>query len=66
MFPMPLSTLGGWRPHAHRAMGTIAVGIAWRTLSSPHYARATLFQRHAAHLVANNAVCLTSGFDFEV
>ena len=31
-----------------------------------HYARATLFQRHAALLVANNAFCLMSGFAFEV
>ena len=50
----------------HRAMGTIAVKIAARTFSSPHYARATLFQRHATLLVANNAICLTSGFNFEV
>ena len=46
--------------------GAIAVNIASRTLSSLHYARATLFQRHAALLVANNAVCLMSGFNFEV
>ena len=31
LFPMPISTLGGWHPDAHRAMGTIAVGIASRT-----------------------------------
>ena len=47
-------------------MEAIAVNIASRTLSSLHYARATLVQRHAALLVANNAVCLMSGFDFEV
>ena len=66
LFPMPISTLGGWHPDAHRAMGTIAVNIASRTLSSLHYARATFFQRHAALLVADSAVCLMSGFDFEV
>ena len=66
LFPMPISTLGGWHPDAHRAMGTIAVSIASRTLSSLHCARATLFQRHGALLLANNAVCLMSGFDFEV
>ena len=66
LFPMPISTLGGWHPNAHRAMGTIAVNIASRTLSSLHYARATLFQRHAGLPVANNAVCFMSGFDFEV
>ena len=63
---MPISTHGGWHPDAHRAMGTIAVGTASRTLSSLHYSRATLFQRHAALLLANNAVRFMSGFDFEV
>ena len=43
----------------------IAVNSASRTLGSLHYARATLFQRHAALLVANNAVYLMRGFDFE-
>ena len=66
LFPTPISTLGGWHSDAHRAMGTIAVIIASRTLSSLLYARATLFQRHAALLVAKNAVCLMSCFDFEV
>ena len=66
LFPMPISTLGSWHPDAHRAMGTIAVKIASRTLRSLHYARATLFQRYATLLVAKNAVCLTYGFDFEV
>ena len=63
---MPISTLGGWHPDAHRAMGAIAVNIASRNLSSLHYARATLFHRHAALLVANNAVYLMSGFDSKV
>ena len=49
-----------------RAMGTIALKIESRTLSLLHYARPTLFQRHAALLVVNNAVCLISGCDFEV
>ena len=63
---MPVSTLGCWHPDAHRAMGTIAVNVASRTLSSILHARATLSLRHAALLVANNAVCFMSGFDFEV
>ena len=63
---MPISTLGGGHPEAHRAMGILAVDIASRTLSSLNYARATLFQRYAALLVANNAVGLMSDFDFEV
>ena len=66
LFQMPNSTPGGWHPDAHRAIWTIPVNISSRTLSLSHYARATLFLRHAALLVANNAVCLMSGFDFEV
>ena len=66
LFPMPNSTLGGWHRDAHRAMGNIAVNIASRTLSSLHYARATLFQRHAALLAADNAICLMFSFDFDV
>ena len=66
LFPMPISTPGGRHPDAHLAMGTIAVNTALRTLSSLQYARATLFQRHVALHMANNAVCLMSGFDFEV
>ena len=65
-FPMPLSTLGGWHPDSHRAMRSIAVNTASRTLNSLEYARQTLFQRHAALLVANNAVCLISGFDLRI
>ena len=66
LFPMPLSTLGGWHPDSHRAMRSIAVIIASRTLNSLEYASQTLFQRHAALLVANNAVCLISGFDLRI
>ena len=55
LFPMPISTLGGWHPDSHRAMGIIAVNMALRTMISLHYARAKLFQRHAALLVPNNA-----------
>ena len=36
LLPMPISTLGGWHPDAHRGMGTIAVNIASRTLG-PFY-----------------------------
>ena len=66
LFPMQISTFGGWHPDAHRAMGTIAVNIASRPLSSLNYSHATLFQRHAALPEANNAVWLKSGSDFEV
>ena len=33
-FPMPLSTLGSWHPDSHRAMRSVAVKIASRTLNS--------------------------------
>ena len=36
------------------------------TALSDHKSRTTLFQRHAALLVATNAVCTVSGFDFAV
>ena len=64
--PMPLSTLGCWHRDSHRAMRSIAVNIASRTLNTMEYAGQTLFQRHAALLVANNAVCLISGFDLRL
>ena len=40
--------------------------IASRTLNSLEYVSQTLFQRHAALLVTNNAVCLISGFDLRM
>ena len=66
LFPMPLSTLGRWHPDAHRAMRSIAANIASRTLNSLEYASQTLFQRHAALLVANNTVFLITGFDLRI
>ena len=66
LFPMPLSTVGGWHPDSHRAMRSIAVNIDSRTLNSLEYASQTFFQRHAELLVAYNAVFLISGFDFRI
>ena len=66
LFPMPLSSLGGWHRDSHRAMGSIPVGIASRALFSVDYAPSTTFQRHAALLVARNAACLICGFDFQI
>ena len=66
LFPMPLSTLGGWHPDSYRTMRSIAVNIASRNLNSLQYASQTLFQRHATLLVANNAVCLISSFDLRI
>ena len=66
LFPVPPSSLERWHPDSHRAMGSVAVNIDSRALSSAHYARSTMFQRHAALLVASNAECLISGFDFQI
>ena len=38
LLPMPLSTLGGRHPDSHRALRSIAVNIASRTLNSLEYA----------------------------
>ena len=66
LLPMPLSTLGGWHPDSHRAMRSIAVNMASRTLNSLEYASQPLFQRQAALLAAKNAVCLISCFDLRI
>ena len=66
LFPMHLSTLGARYPDLHRAMGSIAIKIASRTLNSLEYGSQTLFQRHAALLVGSTAVCLISGVDLRI
>ena len=65
-FPMPLSGLGRWHPDSHPTMGSIAVNNASRALSSFDYAWNTMFPWHAALLIASNAACLISGFDFQI
>ena len=60
-FPVPISTLGGWHPDAHRALCSVATTIAARGMSTFSAAKSILFQRHAAFLVTNNALCLMSG-----
>ena len=47
-------------------MSSIALNSASRALNLMEYASQTLFQRHTALLVANNAVCLISGFDLRI
>ena len=59
--PVPLSTLGGWHPDARKALCSVATTIAARGLSTFSRARSILFQRHAALLATNNALCLMSG-----
>ena len=66
LFPMLLSTPGGWHPDLYRVMRSIAVSIASRTLNSLQYASQTLFQRHVAFPVANNAAFFISGFDLRI
>ena len=61
LLPVPLSTLGGWHPDAHRAICSVETTIAARGLSTFSHARSILFQRHAALHVTNNALCLMSG-----
>ena len=61
LLPVPISTLGGWHPDAHRALCSVATAIAARGMSTFSSAKSILFQRHAALLVTNNALCLISG-----
>ena len=61
LLPAPLSTLGGWHPDAHKGLCSVASTIAARGLFTFSRARSILFQRHAALLVTNNALCLMSG-----
>ena len=63
LLPVPLSTLGGWHPNAHRALCSVASTIAARGLSTFSRAKSILFKRHAALLVTNNALCLMSGHE---
>ena len=66
LLPVPLSTLGGWHPDAHKALCSVASTIAARGLSTFSRARSILFQRHAALLVTNNALCLMSGLTSDI
>ena len=59
--PVPISTLGGWHPDAYRALCSVATTIAARGMSTFSSAKSILFQRHAALLLTNNALCLMSG-----
>ena len=61
LLPVPLSTLGGWHPDAHKALCSVASTNAARGLPTFSRARSILFQRHASLLETNNALCLISG-----
>ena len=60
LLPIPISALGEWHPDAHRALCSVATVIAARGMSTFSSAKSILFQRHAALLVTNNALCLMS------
>ena len=61
LLPVPISTLGAWHPDAHRALCSVATTIAARGMSTFNSAQSILFQRHAALLVTNHALCVMSG-----
>ena len=61
LLPVSLSTLGGWHRDAHRALCSVATAIAARGMFTFSSAKSILFQRNAALLVTNNALCLMSG-----
>ena len=61
LLPLPISTLGGWHPDAHRALCSVATAIAARVMSTFSSAKSILFQRHAALLMTDNALCQMSG-----
>ena len=57
---VPRSTVGGWHPDSPRALCPVA-----NTIDADFPLLALLravFQRHAALLVTDNALCLMSGF----
>ena len=66
LLPVPLLTLGGWHPDAHRALCSGATTIAERGLSTFSRARSTLFEPYAALLVTNNALCPMSGLTSDI
>ena len=51
LLPVPISTIVGWHPEAHRAF---ASGIASRAMTEFDSARSTFFQPRAALLASNN------------
>ena len=66
LLTVPLTTLGGWHPDAHRPLCSVGTTIAAKGLSTFSRARSILFQRHAALLVTNNALSLMSGLTSDI
>ena len=61
LLPVPISKLGEWHPDAHCALCSVATATAARKMPIFSSAKSIMFQRHAALLVTNNALCLMSG-----
>lgn len=59
--PIPISTLGGWHYDAHRAVLSVASGIASLAMAAFDRATSIVFQRHAAPLATNNGSSILSG-----
>lgn len=59
--PVPIPSFGGWHLEEHRAVLSIASGIASHCDGRVDRARSILFQRHAAVLATNNSSRLLSG-----
>ena len=66
LLPVPLSTLGGWHPGAHRVSCSVGTTIAARGVSTFSRARSIFFQRHVALFVTNSALCLISGLSSDI
>ena len=62
LYPMPISTLDGWHPEAHRAVLSVVATIASRSMIVFAMARGILFLRHPTLLITSNAACLLSGW----
>ena len=61
LIPVARPIFSGWHPEAHRALCSVATAIAARGMSAFSSAKSILFQRRAALLVKNNALCLMLG-----
>lgn len=59
--PIPITTLCGWHPEAHRYVRALADEVASRAMINRGRCRAALFQRYATRLVQNNVKCLMEG-----
>ena len=61
LYQVPITTLGGWHPEAHRAVLSLLAPMASVSMVAGATAGDILFQRHAALLISSNAACLLLG-----